>query len=123
MPLTTRSEGSGGNLISKTPVNGTSANIAFDKYHLPYHFYGMTITIDKAGRVVIPAKLRRLAGLKVGTTLSASYENGAIRIERDVAGPRVESSGQRRIARPTAKDKAAIDIAVQIEEERNRWPL
>jgi len=94
---------------------------AFDIYHAICHFNGMTITIDKAGRVVIPARLRRLAGLKPGTPLSASYENGAIKIVRDVQGPQVESSGQRRIARPTSKNAAPIDIAAQIEEERNRW--
>lgn len=82
----------------------------------------MTITIDKAGRVVIPARLRRLAGLKAGTVLTASYDNGAIRIERDAPGPKVESSGTRRIARPVAKNAAPVDIAARIEEERNRWP-
>jgi AbrB family looped-hinge helix DNA binding protein len=82
----------------------------------------MTITIDKAGRVVIPARLRRLAGLKAGTPLSASYEEGAIKIVRDVRGPEIESHGKRRIARPTSKDVAPIDISAQIEEERNRWP-
>jgi AbrB family looped-hinge helix DNA binding protein len=82
----------------------------------------MTITIDKAGRVVIPADLRRLAGLKAGTPLSASFENGVIKIVRDVPGPQVETRGTRRIARPASKNVSHIDISTQIEEERNRWP-
>ncbi len=82
----------------------------------------MTITIDKAGRVVIPARLRRMAGLKAGTVLSATYENGSIRIERDVPGPKVESRSGRRIARPAVKDAMPVDVAARIEEERDRWP-
>lgn len=82
----------------------------------------MTITIDKAGRLVIPASLRRKAGLTPGTPLEASYENGAIRITRDVPGPEIAQRGKRRIASPAKKDGAFIDIAAMVEEERDRWP-
>lgn len=82
----------------------------------------MSITIDKAGRVVIPAKLRRKAGLKPGIPLLASYEDGAIRIVRDVPGPQVEQRGKRRIARPCTATPENPDITRIIEEERDRWP-
>lgn len=88
-----------------------------------YHKYGMSITIDKAGRVVIPAQLRRKAGLRPGTALSASYEDGAIRIQRDVPGPELKTRGKRKVARPKESTTEQIDIASRIEEERNRWPL
>ncbi|HKK17128.1 MAG TPA: AbrB/MazE/SpoVT family DNA-binding domain-containing protein [Opitutales bacterium] len=83
----------------------------------------MALTIDKAGRLVIPADLRRIAGLKPGTPLSATYEDGAIRIERDVPGPVVTTHGKRRIARPKGSGAEPINISNRIEEERNRWPI
>ncbi|NBB80117.1 MAG: hypothetical protein GVY36_11845 [Verrucomicrobia bacterium] len=86
----------------------------------------MSLTIDKAGRLVIPAALRRKAGLKPNTPLSATYENGAIRIERDVPGPQIKQRGTRRIAVPNPRNvesEANVDIATLIEEERERWPL
>lgn len=83
----------------------------------------MFITIDKAGRVVIPAGLRRKAGIQPGTPLSATYEDGAIRIQRDVPGPEVTTHGKRRIARPKDHGAEQIDIASRMEEERNRWPI
>lgn len=97
--------------------------VTIDRYHYAYHFNGMLITIDKAGRVVIPARLRRLAGLEAGTPLSASFENGAIKIVRDVSGPKIEARGQRRIARAVSKNAAPVDISAQVDEERSRWPL
>jgi hypothetical protein len=63
-----------------------------------------------------------MAGLKAGTALTATYEDGSIRIERDIPGPKVESRSGRRIARPAVKDAPAVDVAARIEEERDRWP-
>ncbi|WP_269523495.1 AbrB/MazE/SpoVT family DNA-binding domain-containing protein [Coraliomargarita parva] len=82
----------------------------------------MPITIDKAGRVVIPADLRRRAGLTPGTPIAVSFENGAIHLSRDVPPPQIEKRGNRLIARPTRPSTKGIDIAAQVEEERNRWP-
>jgi len=82
----------------------------------------MTMTIDRAGRVVIPAALRRKAGLEPGTPLVASYQNGTIQIERDVPAPKIENRGKRRIAIPE-KQGAAVDLATLVQEERDRRPL
>jgi AbrB family looped-hinge helix DNA binding protein len=38
----------------------------------------MKTTMDKAGRVVIPAPIRALAGLHPGTELEVVYEEGSI---------------------------------------------
>ena len=84
----------------------------------------MIATIDKAGRLVIPAEVRRRLGLTPGTELELVIEGFAIRLVRAVAGPEVVRRGQRLIARPRAggADLPEIDVAGLIEKERDRWP-
>jgi AbrB family looped-hinge helix DNA binding protein len=84
----------------------------------------MKSTIDKAGRVVIPAALRDRAGLVPGTELEVTLEDSGIRLERVARGPRLVKVGRRLVARPTAgpDERPQLDIAALIEEERNRWP-
>jgi AbrB family looped-hinge helix DNA binding protein len=84
----------------------------------------MRSTIDKAGRVVIPASIRERAGLTPGTALEVTVDDTGVRIERVAAGPKLVRIGKRLVARPTvsADDRPAVDIAARIEEERNRWP-
>jgi AbrB family looped-hinge helix DNA binding protein len=84
----------------------------------------MRTTIDKAGRVVIPAAIRERAGLAPGTVLEVTVEEFGIRLERVAAGPRLMKVGRRLVARPTvaADARPALDIAELVEEERNRWP-
>ncbi len=84
----------------------------------------MKATIDKAGRVVIPAAIRAKAGLRPGTELDVIVDDGTIRLLRAVPGPKLVRVGKRLVARPTANAKRlpTIDVARLIEEERNRWP-
>ncbi len=84
----------------------------------------MKTTIDKAGRVVIPAGARERAGLKAGTELEVVVEDFSIRLTRRVPGPKIVRSGARLVARPSvaAKDVTAVDVAKLVEQERNRWP-
>jgi AbrB family looped-hinge helix DNA binding protein len=84
----------------------------------------MRTTIDKAGRVVIPAVVRERAGLAPGTALEVTVDELGIRLERIAAGPRLIKVGRRLVARPTvgADARPALDIAALVEEERNRWP-
>ena len=84
----------------------------------------MRTTIDKAGRVVIPAQLRERAGFQPGADLEVTIEDSVVRLERVASGPRVVKVGKRLVARPTAPadSRPAIDVAALIEEERNRWP-
>ena len=84
----------------------------------------MRSTIDKAGRVVIPAAVRERAGLTPGTTLEISLDDGTVRIERVAPGPRLMRIGKRLVARPTAPVDArpVVDVAALVEDERNRWP-
>jgi AbrB family looped-hinge helix DNA binding protein len=84
----------------------------------------MKTSIDKAGRVVIPASIRERAGLVAGAELDITLEDASIRLERVAAPPRLVKVGRRLVARPTAppQTRPVIDIAALIEGERNRWP-
>jgi AbrB family looped-hinge helix DNA binding protein len=84
----------------------------------------MRTTIDKAGRVVIPAAVRERAGLTPGTELRISLDEFGVRLERVAPGPRLVKVGRRLVARPTAAVNArpSVDVAAIVEDERNRWP-
>jgi AbrB family looped-hinge helix DNA binding protein len=84
----------------------------------------MVTTIDKAGRVVIPAALRERAGLRPGTSLEITLDEFGVRLQPRAPGPRLFRVGRRLVARPTVKpdDRPHVDPATLIEDERNRWP-
>lgn len=84
----------------------------------------MRTTIDKAGRVVIPASVRERLGLEAGTALEVTVDELGIRLDRVAPGPHLVRVGRRLVARPTAgpDERPTVDIATLIEEERNRWP-
>jgi AbrB family looped-hinge helix DNA binding protein len=84
----------------------------------------MITTIDRAGRVVIPAAIRERAGLSPGTELEVSMDDFGVRLERVAPPPRLVKVGRRLVARPTTavQTRPVVDVAALIEEERNRWP-
>jgi AbrB family looped-hinge helix DNA binding protein len=84
----------------------------------------MRTTIDRAGRVVVPASIRERMGLTAGTELAITVDEFGIRLERIAPPPRLVRVGRRMVARPTAAVEARpkIDVAALVEEERNRWP-
>lgn len=84
----------------------------------------MKTTIDKAGRVVIPAVIRAKAGFKAGVELEIILEDDGVRLMPRIPGPELVQVGKRLVARPTVnpEDRAPVDIVKLIEQERNRWP-
>jgi AbrB family looped-hinge helix DNA binding protein len=84
----------------------------------------MRTTIDKAGRVVIPASVRARAGLRPGTELEVILDDEAIRLVRITPRPKLVRVGRRLVARPTvsARDLPHVNVAGLVEEERSRWP-
>jgi len=84
----------------------------------------MRATIDKAGRVVIPSRIRSRAGLQAGADLDIRYEDGEIRIVRAVGRPHLVRVKGRWVARPTVPPEARppVDLVDLIEQERDRWP-
>lgn len=85
----------------------------------------MKTTIDKAGRVVIPASIREEAGLQPGTKLEVSIDDYSIRLTRSVPGPKIVRKRGRLVARPrgVVKDAPDVDVSKLVDEERNRWPF
>jgi antitoxin PrlF len=85
----------------------------------------MIVTIDRAGRVVIPVEVRKRLGLTPGAELNLVVEGFALRLSRAVAGPELSERGGRLVARPRATEagRAEIDVAKLVEEERERWPV
>jgi AbrB family looped-hinge helix DNA binding protein len=81
-------------------------------------------SIDKAGRVVIPAAIRERAGLVAGSDIEVTVDETGVRLERVASGPRLVKVGRRTVARPTgsADGRPRVDVAALVEEERNRWP-
>lgn len=84
----------------------------------------MRTTIDKAGRVVIPAALRERAGLTPGASIDIVEDDGGLRLERVAPGPKLVKVGRRLVARPSVSphERPRLDVAALVEEERNRWP-
>lgn len=84
----------------------------------------MRTTIDKAGRVVLPAAVRSRLGLVPGTELEVRVDDFSVRLIRAAPGPKIVRKGGRLVARPTvAPDRRPpLDIARLIEQERDRWP-
>jgi AbrB family looped-hinge helix DNA binding protein len=83
----------------------------------------MTITIDKAGRVVIPAEVRKRLGLTAGTKLELVIESFGVRLVRS-RQPELAQRRKRLVVRPQVAEgpRAEIDVARLIEEERDHWP-
>ena len=84
----------------------------------------MKTTIDKAGRVVIPAEVRKRLGFTAGTELEMVIEGFALRLVRVVAGPQLVRRGKRLVALPRAAEgqRIEVDVARLIEKERDRRP-
>jgi len=60
---------------------------------------GMRTTIDKAGRLVIPAAIRERAGFAPGSELEIVEDEHGIRIARVAPAPRLVKVGRRLVAR------------------------
>ncbi len=76
----------------------------------------MRTTIDKAGRMTIPAAIRARSGLEPGTEIE-------VRLARNVPRPRLVRVRGRWVARPTesTRRRPPVDVAEWIEAERRRW--
>jgi AbrB family looped-hinge helix DNA binding protein len=83
----------------------------------------MKTTIDKAGRVVIPAMIRERAGLTPGVEIDVRMSDGGdITISRPVPPPKLVKVSGLTVVRAQTKNPPKIDVDKLIREERDRWP-
>jgi AbrB family looped-hinge helix DNA binding protein len=85
----------------------------------------MKTTIDRAGRVVIPAAIREKAGFTAGTELEVTIDEVSVRLIRRVPGPKLVRVGKRLVARPTVPPAKVprLSLAELVAQERDRWPV
>src|SRR5688500_14323819 len=102
---------------SGVPASGTGTGPG-------WYIHAMRTTIDKAGRVVIPAAIRERARLTPGAELEIVEDETGIRLERVASGPKLVRVGRRLVARPTvpADQRPTLVLATVIEQQRHRWP-
>jgi len=63
----------------------------------------MTTTMDPAGRLVIPAEVRREAAIEPGTPLDVRWRDGVIEIEPRPTAVSLERRGRLLVARPARR--------------------
>ena len=79
----------------------------------------MTTTMDPAGRLVIPAEIRREAAIQPGTPLEVRWRDGVIEIEPRPLDVTLERRGRLLVARPTTKRVAPLRSASVERTRRN----
>lgn len=83
----------------------------------------MRITIDKAGRVVIPKELRRELGVVAGAKLEVTAEGGRLVIEPlTEAVMLVEEEGLLVAASPSPEALLTDSDVLHAIDEQRRWP-
>lgn len=84
---------------------------------------GMVITIDAAGRVVIPQALRRRLGLQGGSKLEVEEVDGAI-VLRPASKVRMEigDDGMPILRAPKGTPPLTSDDVRRLIEESREWP-
>jgi AbrB family looped-hinge helix DNA binding protein len=78
----------------------------------------MIVTMDKAGRLVIPSDIRREAALDPGTPLEIRWRDGVLEIEPQPLSVRIERKGRLLVATPARK--VAPLRASTVEQTRRR---
>ncbi|MBI1873593.1 MAG: AbrB/MazE/SpoVT family DNA-binding domain-containing protein [Acidobacteria bacterium] len=63
----------------------------------------MIVTMDAAGRLVIPREIRREAALEPGTPLEIRWRDGVIEIEPQPLAVTLERRGRLLVAKPVSK--------------------
>jgi AbrB family looped-hinge helix DNA binding protein len=87
----------------------------------------MSVTIDKAGRLVIPKEIREKAGITPGMPLSIRVDNGAITLEPERVPMRLVKRGRFLVIEPdrdadvppiTTEDTNRMLEEIRLERER-----
>jgi len=76
-----------------------------------------TLTIDAAGRLVIPKTIREKAGLRPGEALEIRYRDGHVEIQPAPTPVRIEKRG--RVAVAVAEERLPALSAEEVEQTRD----
>jgi AbrB family looped-hinge helix DNA binding protein len=79
-----------------------------------------TITIDRAGRVVIPKEIREAAGIEPGMPLVVTCREGRIEIEPRRRPVRIVKRGRLQVAISVEEGEPLTRDAVRRTQERGR---
>ena len=80
----------------------------------------MTVTIDHAGRLVIPKAIREEAHLEAGETLEIRVRDGRIEIETSARDVEIVTQGRLRVAKPRERSTALTSATVRATQQRIR---
>jgi AbrB family looped-hinge helix DNA binding protein len=78
-----------------------------------WYFLTMRTTIDRAGRIVVPKRLRDELGLQGGEELEVSVRDGRLEIERPPIGIRLTKRGRGLVAVPDEQQPVLTAEAVR----------
>jgi AbrB family looped-hinge helix DNA binding protein len=82
----------------------------------------MTVTMDQAGRLVIPADIRREAAIEPGVPLEVRLRDGVIEIQPQPLPVAIERRGRLLVAKPIARPPALTHEAVERTRRALRKP-
>ena len=82
----------------------------------------MVVTMDAAGRLVIPAEIRREAAIEPGVPLDVRLRDGVIEIQPQPLPVVIERRGRLLVARPVTKPPALTSEAVERTRRTLRKP-
>lgn len=80
----------------------------------------MTVTIDNAGRLVIPKEIRDRAGIEARMDLEIRYRDGRIEIEPSPLAVRLARKGRLLVAMPKTRVETLTAEAVEATRRRIR---
>ena len=81
----------------------------------------MLVTIDAAGRVVIPKSIRESLGLTGGRTIEVREREGVIEIEPAATAMRLVKRNGRLVAVPDRELPPLTDDVVRATLDKTRW--
>jgi AbrB family looped-hinge helix DNA binding protein len=81
---------------------------------------GIITTIDRAGRIVVPKRIRERAGLAPGSRLVVRLRDGCVELEPEPSAVRLERRGGLVVAVPEAEGPGLTAAEVTDTQERVR---
>lgn len=92
----------------------------FDMYGFVNYHFAMSITIDQAGRIVIPKKMREKLNFENGSVLQCDLEDDSIRLKLADTRCRLTSKNGILVAEGDIPHSATLDVVELIKNQRDK---